>query len=137
MLCCSQSRSTMGDYGSSLATRGLLHSNSRQVSVGFRPLHKPNWLLVNKNVSGLRLNSVLNAMPGTTALCSSVFRKCKRPLNCQQTNNQQKLSNSLYLHYNLSIGYLSDQLARYWGLPKMGQSGVFLLSYHVITHVLQ
>lgn len=43
------SRSTMGDYGSSLATRGLLHSNSRQVSVGFRPLHKPNWLLVNKN----------------------------------------------------------------------------------------
>ncbi|XP_073322989.1 cell cycle checkpoint protein RAD17 isoform X2 [Pagrus major] len=43
------SRSTMGDYGSSLATRGLLHSNLRQVSVGFRPLHKPNWLLVNKN----------------------------------------------------------------------------------------
>ncbi|XP_035514937.1 cell cycle checkpoint protein RAD17 [Morone saxatilis] len=42
------SRSTMGDYGSSVATRGLLHSNSRQASVGFRPLHKPNWLLVNK-----------------------------------------------------------------------------------------
>uniref|UniRef100_A0A3Q1I638 AAA+ ATPase domain-containing protein n=1 Tax=Anabas testudineus TaxID=64144 RepID=A0A3Q1I638_ANATE len=42
------SRSTMGDYGSSVATRGLLHSNCQQVSVGFRPLHKPNWLLVNK-----------------------------------------------------------------------------------------
>ncbi|XP_034397627.1 cell cycle checkpoint protein RAD17 [Cyclopterus lumpus] len=42
------SRSTMGQYGSSVATRGLLHSNSQQVSVGFRPLHKPNWLLVNK-----------------------------------------------------------------------------------------
>ncbi|XP_063752856.1 cell cycle checkpoint protein RAD17 isoform X2 [Eleginops maclovinus] len=42
------SRSTMGYYGSSVATRGLLHSNSQQVSVGFRPLHKPNWLLVNK-----------------------------------------------------------------------------------------
>uniref|UniRef100_A0A3Q4AZM9 AAA+ ATPase domain-containing protein n=1 Tax=Mola mola TaxID=94237 RepID=A0A3Q4AZM9_MOLML len=42
-------RSTMGDYGSSVATRGLLFSNSQQVSVGFRPLHKPNWLLVNKN----------------------------------------------------------------------------------------
>ncbi|KAG8011629.1 Cell cycle checkpoint protein RAD17 [Nibea albiflora] len=42
------SRSTMGEYGSSVATRGLLHSNPRQVSVGFRPLHKPNWLLVNK-----------------------------------------------------------------------------------------
>ncbi|XP_040010805.1 cell cycle checkpoint protein RAD17 isoform X3 [Xiphias gladius] len=42
------SRSTMGDYGSSVATRGLLHSNSQQVSVGFKPLHKPNWLLINK-----------------------------------------------------------------------------------------
>ncbi|KAM7416960.1 hypothetical protein PAMA_018845 [Pampus argenteus] len=42
------SRSTMGDYGSSVATRGLLHSNSQQAAVGFRPLHKPNWLLVNK-----------------------------------------------------------------------------------------
>ncbi|CAK6978301.1 cell cycle checkpoint protein RAD17 [Scomber scombrus] len=42
------SRSTMGDYGSSVGTRGLLHSNSQQVAVGFRPLHKPNWLLVNK-----------------------------------------------------------------------------------------
>lgn len=45
-----QSRSTMGDYGSSVATRGLLHSNSQQVAVGFRPLHKPNWLLVSKKV---------------------------------------------------------------------------------------
>ncbi|XP_054457330.1 cell cycle checkpoint protein RAD17 [Anoplopoma fimbria] len=42
------SRSTMGQYGSSVATRGLLHSNAQQVSVGFRPLHKPDWLLVNK-----------------------------------------------------------------------------------------
>ncbi|XP_071394548.1 cell cycle checkpoint protein RAD17 isoform X1 [Centroberyx affinis] len=42
------SRNTMGEYGSSVATRGLLHSNSGQVSVGFRPLHKPHWLLVNK-----------------------------------------------------------------------------------------
>uniref|UniRef100_A0A8D3DSR8 Cell cycle checkpoint protein RAD17 n=1 Tax=Scophthalmus maximus TaxID=52904 RepID=A0A8D3DSR8_SCOMX len=42
------SRSTMEDYGSSVATRGLLHSNSQQVSVGFRPLHKPGWHLVSK-----------------------------------------------------------------------------------------
>ncbi|GLD72225.1 cell cycle checkpoint protein RAD17 [Lates japonicus] len=42
------SLSTMGDYGSSVATRGLLHSNSHQVSVGFRPLHKPSWLLISK-----------------------------------------------------------------------------------------
>lgn len=41
-------RSTMEDYGSSVATRGLLYSNAQHVSVGFRPLHKPNWLLVNK-----------------------------------------------------------------------------------------
>ncbi|KAM9394277.1 cell cycle checkpoint protein RAD17 isoform 2-T2 [Pholidichthys leucotaenia] len=42
------SRSIMEDYGSAVATRGLLHSNSQQVSVGFRPLHKPNWLLISK-----------------------------------------------------------------------------------------
>ncbi|KAJ7993760.1 hypothetical protein DPEC_G00258030 [Dallia pectoralis] len=42
------SRSIMGEYGSSVATRGLLHSNCGHIAVGFRPLHKPNWLLVNK-----------------------------------------------------------------------------------------
>ncbi|KAG5281180.1 hypothetical protein AALO_G00068280 [Alosa alosa] len=48
------SRSTMREYGSSVATRGLIHANSArakadcQTSVGFRPLHKPHWLLVNK-----------------------------------------------------------------------------------------
>uniref|UniRef100_A0A3P9P310 RAD17 checkpoint clamp loader component n=1 Tax=Poecilia reticulata TaxID=8081 RepID=A0A3P9P310_POERE len=41
-------RHTMGDYGSSVATRGLIHSNSCQLPVGFRPLHKPSWCLVNK-----------------------------------------------------------------------------------------
>ncbi|XP_041854577.1 cell cycle checkpoint protein RAD17 [Melanotaenia boesemani] len=44
------SRSIMREYGSSVATRGLLHSNSHQVSVGFRPLHKPSWLLVSRKV---------------------------------------------------------------------------------------
>ncbi|KAI1900437.1 hypothetical protein AGOR_G00049930 [Albula goreensis] len=48
------SRSTMREYGSSVATRGLIHSNSAraransQTSVGFRPLHKPHWLQVSK-----------------------------------------------------------------------------------------
>ncbi|KAJ3604262.1 hypothetical protein NHX12_029003 [Muraenolepis orangiensis] len=42
------SRAAMSDYCSSVATRGLLHCNSAQVTVGFRPLHKPNWLLVNR-----------------------------------------------------------------------------------------
>ncbi|KAM4746123.1 cell cycle checkpoint protein RAD17 isoform 2-T2 [Anableps anableps] len=41
-------RHIIGDYGSSVATRGLMHSNSYQLSVGFRPLHKPSWCLVNK-----------------------------------------------------------------------------------------
>ena len=40
----------MAEYGSSLATRGLLHANAAQAPVGFRPLHKPNWLLINKKV---------------------------------------------------------------------------------------
>ncbi|XP_068995420.1 cell cycle checkpoint protein RAD17 isoform X4 [Embiotoca jacksoni] len=42
------SRGALEDYGCSVATRGLLHSNSQQVCVGFRPLHKPSWLLVSK-----------------------------------------------------------------------------------------
>ncbi|TRY65918.1 hypothetical protein DNTS_026615 [Danionella cerebrum] len=48
------SRSTMLEYGSSVATRGLMHSNSSrahansQASVGFRPLHKPHWLHIHK-----------------------------------------------------------------------------------------
>lgn len=51
-----QSRSTMLEYGSSVATRGLIHSNSaraqatHQPSVGFKPLHKPHWLHINKTV---------------------------------------------------------------------------------------
>ncbi|XDV20972.1 hypothetical protein PO909_026171 [Leuciscus waleckii] len=48
------SRSTMLEYGSSVATRGLMHSNSSrakansQSTTGFRPLHKPHWLHINK-----------------------------------------------------------------------------------------
>ncbi|XP_061672090.1 cell cycle checkpoint protein RAD17 isoform X2 [Syngnathoides biaculeatus] len=42
------STNSMWEYASSVVTRGLLHSNSQQVAVGFRPLHKPNWLLVSK-----------------------------------------------------------------------------------------
>ncbi|XP_066459033.1 cell cycle checkpoint protein RAD17 [Eleutherodactylus coqui] len=47
-------RSTLNVYGSSVASRGVIHSNrsrafaSCQSGVGFRPLHKPQWLLVNK-----------------------------------------------------------------------------------------
>ncbi|XP_075036235.1 cell cycle checkpoint protein RAD17 [Mixophyes fleayi] len=47
-------RSTLNVYSSSIASRGVLHANSSrafancQSGVGFRPLHKPQWLLVNK-----------------------------------------------------------------------------------------
>ncbi|KAJ0019665.1 hypothetical protein NQD34_007234, partial [Periophthalmus magnuspinnatus] len=37
-------RSLLSDYSSSVATRGLLHSNFQQATMGFRPLHKPHWL---------------------------------------------------------------------------------------------
>uniref|UniRef100_A0A3B3TYJ6 RAD17 checkpoint clamp loader component n=1 Tax=Poecilia latipinna TaxID=48699 RepID=A0A3B3TYJ6_9TELE len=42
-------RHTIGDYGSSVATRGLIHSNSCQLPVGFRPLHKPRFPFINTN----------------------------------------------------------------------------------------
>ncbi|KAM4808892.1 cell cycle checkpoint protein RAD17 [Rhinophrynus dorsalis] len=48
------SRTALSVYSSSVACRGVIHSNSArafancQGSVGFRPLHKPQWLLVNK-----------------------------------------------------------------------------------------
>uniref|UniRef100_A0A8C1WSE6 RAD17 checkpoint clamp loader component n=1 Tax=Cyprinus carpio TaxID=7962 RepID=A0A8C1WSE6_CYPCA len=48
------SRSTMLEYGSSVATRGLMHANSSRAqassksTAGFRPLHKPHWLHINK-----------------------------------------------------------------------------------------
>lgn len=48
------SRSTMLEYGSSVAMRGLMHSNSSRAqasshsTTGFKPLHKPHWLHINK-----------------------------------------------------------------------------------------
>uniref|UniRef100_A0A3B3ZPX4 RAD17 checkpoint clamp loader component n=1 Tax=Periophthalmus magnuspinnatus TaxID=409849 RepID=A0A3B3ZPX4_9GOBI len=45
-------RSLLSDYSSSVATRGLLHSNFQQATMGFRPLHKPHWLHVQKKYRG-------------------------------------------------------------------------------------
>uniref|UniRef100_A0A8C5LQJ4 RAD17 checkpoint clamp loader component n=1 Tax=Leptobrachium leishanense TaxID=445787 RepID=A0A8C5LQJ4_9ANUR len=48
------SRSTLNVYSSSIASRGIIHSNSARASansqagVGFKPLHKPQWLMVSK-----------------------------------------------------------------------------------------
>ncbi|XP_069080507.1 cell cycle checkpoint protein RAD17 [Pleurodeles waltl] len=48
------SRSTLNEYSASVATRGVIHSNKARTSapghggVGFKPLHKPQWLLINK-----------------------------------------------------------------------------------------
>lgn len=48
------SRSALREYSASVAARGMIHSNkarafaSSQTGVGFKPLHKPQWLLINK-----------------------------------------------------------------------------------------
>ncbi|XP_043919818.1 cell cycle checkpoint protein RAD17 [Protopterus annectens] len=48
------SRSTMKEYSASVAARGLIFSNTDRAlanshsRVGFKPLHKPQWLSVNK-----------------------------------------------------------------------------------------
>ncbi|XP_055968478.1 cell cycle checkpoint protein RAD17 [Sorex fumeus] len=48
-------RSLLRDYSTSIATRGVIHSNKARGFAhcqgggsGFRPLHKPQWFLVNK-----------------------------------------------------------------------------------------
>ncbi|NXD05063.1 RAD17 protein, partial [Certhia familiaris] len=47
-------RLVMESYSSSVATRGVIHSNTsrafahQQGGLGFRPLHKPQWFLINK-----------------------------------------------------------------------------------------
>ncbi|NXN89923.1 RAD17 protein, partial [Bombycilla garrulus] len=47
-------RPVMESYSASVATRGVIHSNRSRASahqqggMGFRPLHKPQWFLINK-----------------------------------------------------------------------------------------
>nr|XP_034955442.1 LOW QUALITY PROTEIN: cell cycle checkpoint protein RAD17 [Zootoca vivipara] len=47
-------RPTLREYSASIATRGVMHSNRSRASaqskggMGFRPLHKPQWFLINK-----------------------------------------------------------------------------------------
>ncbi|NXP57636.1 RAD17 protein, partial [Chloropsis cyanopogon] len=47
-------RLVMESYSASVATRGVIHSNTarafahQQGGMGFRPLHKPQWFLINK-----------------------------------------------------------------------------------------
>ncbi|NWU95130.1 RAD17 protein, partial [Upupa epops] len=47
-------RLEMEKYGASVATRGVIHSNTsrafahQQGGLGFRPLHKPQWFFINK-----------------------------------------------------------------------------------------
>uniref|UniRef100_A0A8D0G356 Cell cycle checkpoint protein RAD17 n=1 Tax=Sphenodon punctatus TaxID=8508 RepID=A0A8D0G356_SPHPU len=48
------SRLALSEYSTSVATRGVIHSNTArayahcQGGMGFRPLHKPQWFLINK-----------------------------------------------------------------------------------------
>ncbi|XP_054842706.1 cell cycle checkpoint protein RAD17 isoform X2 [Eublepharis macularius] len=47
-------RPTLREYSASVATRGMMHSNRSRAfahskgGMGFRPLHKPQWFLINK-----------------------------------------------------------------------------------------
>ena len=68
----------MAEYGSSVATRGLLHCNSAQAPVGFRPLHKPNWLIINKKVNALESISHVTNMDADILDSTSValFQTC-------------------------------------------------------------
>ncbi|XP_029860010.1 cell cycle checkpoint protein RAD17 isoform X3 [Aquila chrysaetos chrysaetos] len=49
-----ESRLVMEEYSASVATRGVIHSNTsrafahHQGGMGFRPLHKPQWFFINK-----------------------------------------------------------------------------------------
>uniref|UniRef100_A0A8C3G070 Cell cycle checkpoint protein RAD17 n=1 Tax=Chrysemys picta bellii TaxID=8478 RepID=A0A8C3G070_CHRPI len=49
-----ESRPTLREYSASVATRGVIHSNTArafahcQGGMGFRPFHKPQWFLINK-----------------------------------------------------------------------------------------
>ncbi|KAM3938235.1 cell cycle checkpoint protein RAD17 [Leptodactylus fuscus] len=66
-------RSTLNVYSSSVACRGVIHANSSrafascQSGVGFRPLHKPQWLLVNKKYQ----ENTLAARELFSSFCSS------------------------------------------------------------------
>ncbi|XP_025025952.1 LOW QUALITY PROTEIN: cell cycle checkpoint protein RAD17 [Python bivittatus] len=47
-------RATLQKYSASVATRGIMHSNRARAfaqckgGMGFRPLHKPQWILINR-----------------------------------------------------------------------------------------
>ncbi|NXC20104.1 RAD17 protein, partial [Corythaeola cristata] len=54
VLCSNWTRLVMEKYSASVATRGVIHSNTsrafahHQGGMGFRPLHKPQWFFINK-----------------------------------------------------------------------------------------
>ncbi|KAG2466790.1 cell cycle checkpoint protein RAD17 [Polypterus senegalus] len=47
-------RSTLAEYSAAVSTRGIIHSNKARcssgihVGMGFKPFHKPQWLIINK-----------------------------------------------------------------------------------------
>ncbi|XP_048360467.1 cell cycle checkpoint protein RAD17 isoform X2 [Sphaerodactylus townsendi] len=49
-----EARPILQEYGTSVVTRGIMHSNRSRAfahnkgGMGFRPLHKPQWFLINK-----------------------------------------------------------------------------------------
>ncbi|XP_077144310.1 cell cycle checkpoint protein RAD17 [Ranitomeya variabilis] len=96
-------RSTLNVYGSSVASRGIIHANSSrafascQSGVGFRPLHKPQWLLVNKKYR----ENTLAARELFSSFCSSPM--C---LQTQVVPYLAKLSNPL--RNQAQIAFIQD-----------------------------
>ncbi|XP_071995186.1 cell cycle checkpoint protein RAD17 [Engystomops pustulosus] len=97
------SRSTLNVYSSSVASRGVIHSNTSrafancQSGVGFRPLHKPQWLLVNRKYQ----ENALAARELFSSFCSSPM--C---LQTQVVPYLAKLTNPL--RNQAQIAYIQD-----------------------------
>ncbi|XP_075448301.1 cell cycle checkpoint protein RAD17 isoform X2 [Ascaphus truei] len=112
------SRSTLSVYSSSVASRGIIHSNSArafancQGGVGFRPLHKPQWLLVNKK----HRENCLAARSLFSSFCSSplCLQTQMLPFLAQLTN---PMRNQAQIAFIQDVGRLP--LKRHFGRLKL------------------
>lgn len=74
----------MESYSASVATRGVIHSNTsrafahQQGGMGFRPLHKPQWFLINKKVNPLFYFPLIIFSPKVRLLSSTgeIWSQC-------------------------------------------------------------
>ncbi|XP_069483639.1 cell cycle checkpoint protein RAD17 isoform X2 [Ambystoma mexicanum] len=112
------SRLTMSEYSASVATRGIIHSNKARVSghgsggVGFRPLHKPQWLVINKKN---RENcSAAKSLFSSFCLPPSCLQTQLLPYLAMLTNPMRNQAQIAFIH---DVGRLP--LKRYFGRLKL------------------